>query len=66
MVKCIVNLFYLLFTMIKVGFFMFIHYLTLITNMEVSKMTCRYPMRMIMDKKFCDVVCFCLFPMVLI
>jgi hypothetical protein len=37
--------------MIKVGFFMFIHYLTLITNMEVSKMTCRYPMRMIMDKK---------------
>jgi hypothetical protein len=37
--------------MIKVGFFMFIHYLTLITNMEVSKMTCRYPMQMIMDKK---------------
>ena len=30
---------------------MFIPYLTLITNMEVSKMTCRYPMRMIMDKK---------------
>jgi hypothetical protein len=56
MVKCIMNLFYLLFTMLKVGFFMFIHYLTLITNMEVSKMTCRYPMRMIMDKNFCSVV----------
>jgi hypothetical protein len=61
MVKCIVNLFYLLFTMIKVGFFMFIRYLTLITNMEVSKMTCRYSMRMIMEKKiavWCDFVCF--------
>ena len=37
--------------MIKVGFFMFIHYFTLITNTEVSNMTCRYPMQMIMDKK---------------
>jgi hypothetical protein len=35
----------------KSGFFMFIHYFTLITNTEVSKMTCRYPMQMIMDKK---------------
>ena len=60
MVKWIVNLFYLLFTMVKVGFSMFIHYLTLITNMEVSKMTCRYQMRMIMDKKLlpCDVILF--------
>jgi hypothetical protein len=37
--------------MIKVGFFMFIHYFTLITNTKVSNMTCRYPMQMIMDKK---------------
>jgi hypothetical protein len=35
----------------KSGFFMFIHYFTLISNTEVSKMTCRYPMQMIMDKK---------------
>ena len=42
---------------------MFIHYLThltLITNTKVSKMTCRYPMRMIMDKKLlrCGVILF--------
>jgi hypothetical protein len=56
MIKSIVNLFYLLFTMVKVGFFLFIHYLTLIAYVEVSKMTCRYPMRMIIDKNFCSVV----------
>jgi hypothetical protein len=43
-------LFYLLFT-IKSGFFVFIHYFTLISNSKVSKMTCRYPMQMIMDEK---------------
>jgi hypothetical protein len=35
----------------KSGFFMFIRYFTLISNAEVSKMTCRYPMLMIMDEK---------------
>jgi hypothetical protein len=46
---------FILFTFyhgMKVGFFMFIHYLTLITNTEVSTMTCRYPLQMIMDKTF--------------
>ena len=44
---------FVLFTFyhVKSGFFMFIHYFTLISNAEVSKMTCRYPMQMIMDKK---------------
>jgi hypothetical protein len=44
---------FVLFTFyhVKSGFFMFIHYFTLISNTEVSKMTCRYPMQMIMDKK---------------
>jgi hypothetical protein len=44
---------FVLFTFyhVKSGFSMFIHYFTLITNTEVSNMTCRYPMQMIMDKK---------------
>ena len=50
----------------KSGFFIFIHYFTLISNAKVSKMTCRYPMQMIMDKKLLQYDVFCLFPMVLI
>ena len=44
---------FVLFTFyhIKSGFFVFIHYFTLISNMKVSEMTCRYPMQMIMDEK---------------
>jgi hypothetical protein len=44
---------FVLFTFyhIKSGFFVFIHYFTLISNTKVSEMTCRYPMQMIMDEK---------------
>jgi hypothetical protein len=44
---------FVLFTFyhVKSGFFIFIHYFTLISNTKVSKMTCRYPMQMIMDEK---------------
>jgi hypothetical protein len=44
---------FVLFTFyhIKSGFFVFIRYFTLIFNMKVSEMTCRYPMQMIMDEK---------------
>jgi hypothetical protein len=44
---------FVLFTFyhIKSGFFVFIHYFTLISNTKVSEMTCRYPMQMFMDEK---------------
>jgi hypothetical protein len=44
---------FVLFTFyhIKSGFFVFIHYFTLISNTKVSEMTCRYPMQVIMDEK---------------
>jgi hypothetical protein len=60
---------FVLFTFyhIKSGFFVFIHYFTLISNTKVSEMTCRYPIQMIMDEKLLPYDAFLfLFPMVLI
>jgi hypothetical protein len=62
----IVILFYLLFTIVKVGFSIFIHYFTLITNTKVSKMTCRHLTRRLWTKKLLKCGVFIWFSMVLI
>jgi hypothetical protein len=53
------------FYYVKSGFFIFIHYLTLIANVEMSKVTCRYETWRVMDNFFYGVVYFLLFSMVL-
>jgi hypothetical protein len=46
------------FYYVKSGFFIFIHYLTLIANVEMSKVTCRYETWRVMDNFFYGVVYF--------
>jgi hypothetical protein len=62
-------MFYLLFTILKSGFFPFFHYfvhLTVITIAKVSKMTCRHLTRRLWIQKLLKYGVFIWFSMVLI